>query len=85
MSNECFEKSLWQAVLWRAAQDIAGAKDPFDRDFENVARWVGNYPSRDFKEVCSLAGFEYDFVHPKLKSMIAETLLAHRKIKSSAA
>lgn len=76
MSREIHEQHLWQAVLWRAAQDVISTRSPEDRDFQKVASWVGTYPSRDFRAVCSMAGLEPDFVHPRLRDLITQKVTA---------
>lgn len=64
------EKQLWQAVLLRAVSDLMKSKSIYEPEFEAACSWVGKYPSRDFVMVCVLAGFEVDFVHPRLLKMI---------------
>ena len=49
------------------------------KDFVTAARWVGSYPTREFSEVCMLAGLEPDFVHPRFVKIIQEA-----KVKSVA-
>ena len=74
MSDSVSRKLLWQAVLLRVLQDIrdAGRGHEAHKDFVTAARWVGTYPSREFSEVCMLAGFEPDFVHPRFVKIIKE-------------
>jgi len=74
MSDPIPELRLWQAVLWRANQDLQASESSRDREFQNVRRWIGEYPSRDFREVCMMANFEPDFVHPRLHKALSEKL-----------
>jgi len=73
MRDSLPQRQLWQAVLWRVLLDIrdAGHGARGQSDFVSACRWVGNHPSREFCEVCSLAGFEPDFIHPRFVQLIA--------------
>ena len=74
MHDSTTHKQLWQAVLLRTYQDIKNSTDGYEghKAFIEAARWVGRYPSRQFKEVCMLAGLEPDFVHPRFVKIIQE-------------
>ena len=63
---------LWQSVLLQVLRDIRDANRSHEghKDFVTAARWVGNYPSREFNEVCMCAGLEPDFVHPRLSKRL---------------
>lgn len=74
MSDPIPELRLWQAVLWRATQDLQASESSRDREFQDVRRWIGEYPSRDFREVCMLANLEPDFLHPQLHEALSEKL-----------
>ena len=74
MSGHIKEQNLWQSVLLRVVHDLLHSKSTLERDFEDAYRWVGNYPSRDFRMVCTLAGLEADFVHPRIKSLAGDRL-----------
>jgi hypothetical protein len=65
---------LWQSVLLQVLRDIRDANRSHEghKDFVTAARWVGTYPSREFNEVCMLAGLEPDFVHPRFVKIIKE-------------
>ena len=65
---------LWQSVLLQVLRDIRDANRSHEghKDFVTAARWVGNYPSREFNEVCMCAGLEPDFVHPRFVKIIKE-------------
>lgn len=62
MANDRFrntpERQLWQGVLVRALMDAMG-RDNLDR--MHAHNWLTT-PSRDFNEICSLAGFEPSFI-----------------------
>ncbi len=74
---------LWQAVLMRVLQDIRDVNRGVDgySHFISASRWIGTYPSREFSEVCALAGYEADFIHPRFLRIVRETQarLAQRK------
>ena len=74
MSDSVSRKLLWQAVLLQVLRDIRDANRGHEghKDFVTAARWVGTYPSREFNEVCMLAGLEPDFVHPRFANIIKE-------------
>ena len=65
---------LWQSALLQVLRDIRDANRAHERhkDFVTAARRVGTYPSREFNEVCMLAGLEPDFVHPRFVKIIKE-------------
>ena len=77
MSDESNERYLWSAVMEQAIADanpkmtdilIEKLADPevnyFDREKEKARAWFGG---RDFKTVCSLAGFNPDWVMRKVQ------------------
>ena len=88
MSDSSSHQVLWQSVLLRVLQDIRDANRGHEghKDFVSAARWVGSYPSREFNEVCMLAGLEPDFVHPRFVKIIqeAEAKSAARKTTTKA-
>ena len=65
---------LWQSVLLHVLRDIRDANRSHDgpKEFVTAARWVGRYPTREFNDVCVLAGLEPDFVHPRFVKIIQE-------------
>ena len=63
------ELALWQNVLLSVVVDLC-AQGGRHKDARITAeRWVGNYPSRDFRLVCILAGFEPEAVWPMLRRL----------------
>ena len=64
---------LWQAVLYRVLQDLQNDSGHAYSDYRDARRWVGEYPSRDFQYICSLAGIDADFLHPRLIKVALET------------
>ena len=74
MSDSSPHQLLWQAVLFQVLRDIRDANRAHEgyKDFVTAARWVGSYPTREFSEVCMLAGLEPDFVHPRFVKIIKE-------------
>lgn len=63
------ERRMWAAALWQAVTDLASSSEYARADREDVVRWIGSYPSRDFRDVCSMAGFDADAVHERLKNL----------------
>lgn len=68
---------LWAAVLYLAVNDIvrpASLKpslwlsDHMARRAEAI-RWVGKHPSRDFLQVCDMAGFDGPEMHSRLRHL----------------
>ena len=88
MSDSVSHQLLWQAVLQRVLQDIRNADGGHEghKEFVTAARWVGSYPTREFNDVCMLAGLEPDFVHPRFVKIIqeAEAKSAARKTTKKA-
>ena len=88
MSDSSSHQLLWQAVLFQVLRDIRDANRAHEgyKDFVTAARWVGTYPTREFSEVCMLAGLEPDFVHPRFVKIIkeAEAKSAARKATKKA-
>lgn len=77
MTNVSSYSEMWLAVLNRVVQDLTNDSNHAYEDFRTAQRWVGDYPSKDFKEVCALAGIEPDFLHPKLLRMGRATEAKH--------
>ena len=79
---------LWQSVLLQVLRDIRDANRSHEghKEFVTAARWVGSYPTREFNDVCMLAGLEPDFVHPRFVKIIqeAEAKSAARKTTKKA-
>ena len=63
------ELALWQNVLLSVVVDLCaqGGRHKFARI--TAERWIGDYPSRDFRQVCTLAGFEPEAVWPMLRRL----------------
>ena len=74
MPDSSSHQLLWQSVLLQVLRDIRDANRSHEghKDFVTAVRWVGNYPSREFNEVCMCAGLEPDFVHPRFVKIIQE-------------
>jgi|TARA_R100000935_G_scaffold38432_1_gene59648 hypothetical protein len=63
------ERQLWRHVLYAVFFDLESASE---HNFQNrvfAERWVGNYPSRDFRMVCDLAGLDPELVHAQFKKL----------------
>ena len=59
------EQNLWKNVLHRLVQDALG-KGCTSAERTNALSMIGDWPSRDFREICELAGFDPDYVHGAL-------------------
>lgn len=57
------ERQLWLRVLHMALHDALSLKD-------EALSWVGTWPSRDFYEVCRLAGVDGDWLWHRLRGLI---------------
>ena len=70
-------ETLWVAVLFRLVQDLRSPS--YSREWQEARSWIGAFPSGDFREVCTFAGYEPDYLHPKLVRL-AESNHAHPPI-----
>lgn len=57
------EHELWVRVLHMALHDALSLHD-------EALSWVGTWPSRDFHEVCRLAGVDGDWLWHRLRGLI---------------
>ena len=72
---------LWRAVLEEQVHDLSDLTVTYkpnrpplvikSRACELAEAWVGDYPSRNFCQVCDLAGLESDAVHAQLRRLLA--------------
>ncbi|WP_419738598.1 hypothetical protein [Ruegeria sp.] len=60
-------RALWQAVLVRMLRDLASDSYSTARERGEAERWVGDYPSRAFRDTCELAGFDPGHIHRNLR------------------
>jgi len=65
------EQEIWQAVLVRLVRDLMSSGYSNASVREDAERWVGSFPSSDFRMVCLLAGYDHLRVHRVLKSTCA--------------
>ena len=68
--TEVNESALWVAVLAAVVADIQTKSFATERQRSAAISWVGLYPSRDFRMVCSLAGMDPEAVHDRLRRLI---------------
>lgn len=64
------EQRLWRHVLLAILAilaDLQSLSEQTLRDKDFARRWVGPYPSRDFRMVCNLSGLDPDCVHRHFK------------------
>lgn len=61
------EQRLWQNVLLTVLADLQSSSEYKYRDREFARSWVGDYPSRDFRVVCDLAGIDAKATHRYLQ------------------
>lgn len=79
MSIDSGERDLWAAVLWAVTVDLQSSSLNTKRERDEAISWVGKYPSRDFRQVCSLAGCDPDAVHWRLRRIIDRKAKNHVK------
>lgn len=63
------EQALWQHVLLSVLIDLCAQGGRHKDARVTAERWIGGFASRDFRMVCSLAGFEPDAVWPVLRRL----------------
>ena len=70
-------RRLWQSVLLNVFRDLCAKGDSaFAYNARMMAqRWVGDFPSRDFKMVCDLCGFEPAATHMRMMEITRMSLL----------
>ena len=61
------ERNLWATVLQVAINDATDQKGCTHREHVEARRWIGQFPSRNFRTVCFLAGLDPDATHGRLK------------------
>ena len=71
------EHTLWVRVLHRLVQDAFG-KGCTAAEQSDAVSMIGDWPSRDFREICELAGFDPDYVHDALRRELSEHCKAKR-------
>jgi hypothetical protein len=77
------ERRLWCAVIVRAIDDLAIDRDSSDearQNREDVIRWLGKKPRRDFIEVCHRAGVEPRRTHARMLEIVGMSKDEVRKL-----
>jgi hypothetical protein len=64
------ERRLWASILLSIVHDLCAPHRNL-RARTDAERWVGRYPSADFREVVSLAGFDPQATWERLSTMAA--------------
>lgn len=80
------ERRLWLEVLGAVVRDLQSTSLASKSARDDAISWVGTFPSRDFREVCSLACLDPEAVHCRLRRMIdasPEGQAKHLKLKGS--
>lgn len=63
--------ALWQTVLNHVIAELKDGPISYEPNDRIIAeRWIGSFPSKDFREVCTLAGINPDATHKCLKKLI---------------
>ena len=62
-------RTLWRRVLLGVVTDLCGA-GVNRAGLREAERWVGNWISRDFREVCELAGVDPGRTHAELSALL---------------
>ena len=77
------ERELWSAVILMATADLCtdgpGTRGTGPVDRYRAEKWVGNYPNRNFRMVCHMAGVDPEVIHPQLKAVVAMPM--HERIQ----
>lgn len=68
--SESPERQLWRHVLYAVYSDLNLPGENIRQDCSSARRWVGTFPSSDFRMVCDLAGFDPEFVHAQFKKYV---------------
>lgn len=62
-------RALWRRVLLGVVTDLCGA-GVNRAGLREAERWVGNWISRDFRDVCELAGVDARRTHRALSALL---------------
>lgn len=62
-------RDLWRRVLLGVLTDLCGA-GVTRAGLREAERWVGDWMSRDFREVCELAGVDPVRTHAELSALL---------------
>jgi hypothetical protein len=65
------ERRIWQAVLLRVVRDLCGQGGSTYQERLSAERWVGTYPSADFRMVCGLASIDPDRAYRTFRVLCA--------------
>ena len=78
-------RSLWRNVLIVALEDALG-RHTFNKNYgfpqSNAAKLAKSYftePNGDFKTVCTLAGFDHEYIRMKAKNFFKKKEKEHEK------
>ena len=71
-------RDLWSAVLLGVLRDLC-APQPRSLARDAAETWVGDWPRRDFRTVCHLAGIEPDWLHGALFSLVSRPVEERRR------
>ena len=56
-------QNIWVSVLVQVARDLTRGPQRQSGHTAMAERWIGTYPTRDFRDVCTLAGLEPSASH----------------------
>jgi hypothetical protein len=73
------ERQLWRHVLYAVFSDLESFSEHLRENRSTARRWVGKYPSKDFRMVCDLAGFDPDHVHAQFRKIAERKRSIHRR------
>ncbi len=63
-------QNIWVSVLERVVRDLIRNHQRQSGETALAERWVGAYPSRDFRDVCAMAGLEPIPTHTWFRSLV---------------
>lgn len=72
MTDHSACRELWRRVLLTVVADLCGHSGSTDQGAQRAAEhWVGAFPSRDFRQVCELAGVDPGRAHAALRGLLS--------------
>lgn len=67
--GNCPYRRLGAEIVWRAIADLCSPSTYLAGEREDVERWIGSYPTKDFRIVCDLAGLEAEAAWSRLRAL----------------
>lgn len=74
------ERQLWASVLLLAVSDLTSPGRMHSPERRAAESWVGTYPSKDFREVATLAGLDPHAAHSRVRKLMDDPVSLRRKV-----